>query len=196
MAESVATPTTATPPPGNQSSFEKPSVKKKTGKFSFAEIFKDEGMYHSVTNDAKLTLLLKKNQQAMAIKTADEEHEQAEVERELREIEQDARYNLGIFDRGAIRDIKQRNDAGPLPTPKVEQPPKKQEVAKLRLDKVRQRNRMSMLASVKSASTVVSEEALKKKAAEDRKFKELKTHMSQKVLGNIRSMNYANSGGF
>lgn len=87
---------------------EKPSVGKKKGKFSFADLFKDEGMYHSI-NDAKLNPLLKKNQQAITIKTADEEHERAEVERELREIEQDARYNLGIFDRGVIKDIKLRN---------------------------------------------------------------------------------------
>ena len=48
-----------------------------------------------------------------------------------------------------------------------------------------------MLTSVKSTATVSKDEA---KIAEEKKFKDLKTHMSQKVLGNIRSMNYANSG--
>ena len=72
-----------------ESAMDKNSDGKK--KFKFGDLFKDEGMYHSV-NEAPVMKVLKKGSGGL-IRTPLQELERYEIEQELREVEHDREYN-------------------------------------------------------------------------------------------------------
>jgi hypothetical protein len=76
-------------------------------KFKFADLFKDEGMYHSVS-EAPVMKVLKKGSGGL-IRTPLQELERYEIEQELREVEHDREYNQQLFDPVAMREIQLRN---------------------------------------------------------------------------------------
>ncbi len=102
-------PTTATPTKDENSILDKSvatSVDSKgRKKFTFADLFRDEGMYRSV-NDAPVVKLLK---QGPLMKTPLEQLEKYEMEHIMRSLEEDRKYNNTVFDREAMRQIVKKN---------------------------------------------------------------------------------------
>ena len=103
--------TTATPSKNEESFKSTVSEGKRVGKFTFADLFRDEGMYHSVQNNVPVVKMLRQANASHTslLKTPMHEAERFEEEQELRRLEQDGKYNKNVFDRAAIREIEKQN---------------------------------------------------------------------------------------
>ena len=81
-------------------------------KFSFADLFKDEGMFHSVNEAPVVKLLRQASNQAGNhgyLRTPLQELEKYELEHLARTLEDDLQYNNTVFDRAAMKQIEKRN---------------------------------------------------------------------------------------
>ena len=81
-------------------------------KFTFADLFKDEGMFHSVSEAPVVKLLRQASNQAGNhgyLRTPLQELEKYELEHLARSLEDDLQYNNTVFDRAAMRQIEKRN---------------------------------------------------------------------------------------
>eukprot|EP00347_Sterkiella_histriomuscorum_P024404 403331233 len=183
-------------------------------KIKFKDIFKEEGMYHSVseaTMRRSFTLL----------KSATRDQEKKFTQEEMQLLDYEERYNLSLFDQTAIKNIEIKNLKITNPHSKevqrvIKEEKKDQERKRQQLDDLKlqaglpppgmkrggkvQAPQKVFTREFKKTKKQIDEENQKKKEEEDkikkeiedRKFAELKTKLTHKYFRNVRSVNYAN----